>query len=133
MLRSMLLITIGSLVLNGFGCDSQKQDEKIRSLESEVKQLKAEMVELKQKEKAVPEHHYELRSRGSRTFRFDSATGETCIQLASEVDWRRKETKSQSCDCIDALNHWTKMWEGNDVERAYADDYYNSYVKRVCP
>ena len=120
------------IVLNSPDCDPQKQDARIRSLEAEVKQLKAEIVELKQKQAAAPEHHYELRSEGFRTFRFDPATGDTCIQLTSAADWKRKETKSQSCACTDASDQYMKMLRGTNVEQKSAQDYFNFYVKSTC-
>jgi len=115
-----------SILLDG-SCDPQKQDARISSLEAEVKQLKAEVAELKQKE---PEHHYELRSEGARTFRFDPATGDTCIQLTSVADWKRKETKLQSCACVDA----TKEYRGipADEDQQAKQGYYHDVVAPAC-
>src|SRR5713101_3671076 len=104
---SCCLLSVFAL-LTSTGCDLQKQDDKIRSLEADVKQLKAEVAALKQKPQA-PEHHYELRNQGLRTWRFDPATGDTCIQLTATTDWKSKETKSQSCACSDAMQHWMEM------------------------
>lgn len=113
------------------GCDSQKQDERIRSLEANVKQLNAQVAELKQKP-ATPEHHYELRTQGFRTWRFDSATGDTCIQLTTAPDWKRKETKSQSCTCTDAMQHWMGMPADTEQQQKWANSYYESVEKRAC-
>jgi hypothetical protein len=117
------------LLVNSDDCDPQKQNQRISSLESEVKQLKDKVAELEQKQTATPEHHYELRNEGFRTFRFDSATGDTCIKLTSEADWKRKETKEQSCDCTDAFQHWEGIVGRTDQEQ---QNYYNHAVKRAC-
>jgi len=117
------------VLLDSSDCDTQKQDERLRSLEADVKQLKAEVAELKQKQ---PEHHYELRSEGFRTFRFDPATGETCIQLTSTDDWKRKETKSQSCACSDNTDYYMRMPKDNESQETAAQNYYNLAVKPAC-
>jgi hypothetical protein len=80
MLRIGFLLSL-LLLVNSDDCDPQKQNQRISSLESEVKQLKDKVAELEQKQPATPEHRYELRNEGFRTFRFDPATGDTCIQL----------------------------------------------------
>jgi hypothetical protein len=117
------------ILLNSSDCDPQKQDGRIAAIEADMKQLKADVAELKQKPK---EHHYELRNEGLRTWRFDSATGETCIQLTSEADWKRKETKNQSCACTDNSDNWLQMPKNTDAERASASNYYDWMVKSAC-
>ena len=63
----------------------------------EIQQLKTKNAELEKK----PENHYELRNVGYRTWRFDPATGDRCIQLTTEADWKRAETIRQSCEYQD--------------------------------
>lgn len=128
MLRAIFLLSL-FVLLNSDGCDPQKQADKIRSLEADVKQLKADVTELKQK---PPDRRYELRSEGLRTFRFDPATGDTCIQLTSPADWKRKETKAQSCGCTDATQHYVEMPSGTDQQQKWADNYYKFRVKPAC-
>ncbi len=132
MLTRLFLFTVCILMT---GCaDTRKQDGKISSLETEVKQIRAELEQVKQQQEAAPKHHYELRTQGVRTFRFDPATGETCIQLTSNDDWKRKETKRQSCDCVDALKELNRMFTSpNPVEQGYADSYNKSVVDKLCP
>jgi len=127
MLRIGFLLSL-LLLVSGDDCDPQKQNQRISSLESEVKQLKDKVTELEQKQAAVPDHHYELRNEGFRTFRFDPATGDTCIQLTSDADWKRKETKAQSCACTDASEHYLTMQIGTDS----AQSYFNTIVKPAC-
>jgi hypothetical protein len=64
---------------------------------AEIEQLKKRLATLEK----TPEHHYELRSEGTRTFRFDPATGESCIQLATKEDWKSAETTRQGCQYQD--------------------------------
>jgi Tfp pilus assembly protein PilP len=109
------------------GCDSQKQDDRISSLEGEVKQLRNDVADLKKAQNAEP-HHYELRTEGIRTWRFDSATGETCIELTSEADWKHKETKSESCACMDEYHTYIGMPANDDA----AKNYYEAFVKPNC-
>jgi len=123
------------VVVSESGCDQQKQDEqkqdvRISALENDVKQLNADVVELREKQKS--EHHYELRNEGFRTWRFDSATGETCIQLTSEADWKRKETIAQSCQCLDVRSEWLPMPRGTDEQQKSAQGYYEYGVKPAC-
>jgi hypothetical protein len=117
-------------LLSSFGCGSQKQDARIQSLEADVKQLKTEMSELRGKPK-TPEHHYELRVQGLRTWRFDPATGETCIQLTTSEDWKRKETRNQSCDCSDSMQHWMEMPQETEQQQKWAEGYYR-HVQSAC-
>jgi len=131
MTRALFLSLFSLAVLGSFGCGSaQKQAERIDSLETDLKQLKWDVAALKQKDK--PEHNYELRKDGFRTWRFDPSTGETCIQLTSEADWKRKETQSQSCDCRDATRHYMEMPMGSEREEKAADNYFKMWVQQFC-
>src|SRR5512136_1462010 len=105
-MHNLLVATMALALLSGVGCTNKEIEVRLQAQETELKQLKAEVAELKEKQRSAPEHHYELRNAGFRTFRFDSATGDTCIQLTTPDDWKRKETKSQSCGCTDASERW---------------------------
>jgi len=130
MYKAALVLCLFAL-LNTSDCDSDKQNQRIASLESQVKELSAEVAQLKQK-RAEPEHHYELRNVGFRTFRFDSATGDTCIQLTTDEDWKRKGTKAQSCDCVDNTREWIAMPKSTGDERSSAQSYFDFYVQSSC-
>ena len=129
MLKPLFLLSL-VILLDSSACDLQKQDERIRSLEADIKQLKAEVAELKVK-KATPEHHYELRNEGFRTFRFDPSTGDTCIKLTTPADWKRKETKSQSCDCIDMRQQYFDMPKNTEEERKSAEIFL-PWMQQAC-
>ncbi len=126
--RLAFLFSLCALLANS-GCDSQERNQRIRSLEADVNQLKADVAELKHKPKT--EHHYELRNQGLRTFRFDPATGDTCIKLTSPADWKRKETQAQSCDCSDLRQQFIEMPRHTDEERKAAADFA-SWVNQAC-
>jgi len=126
--KAMLLFCL-LILLDTSDCDTQKQSDRINSLEADVKQLKIAVAELKQK---PSEHHYELRTEGSRTFRFDPATGRTCIQLTSDADWKRKETQFQSCDCHDKTDHWLKMPNDTAEREKQVETYYERFVRSAC-
>lgn len=131
MLKIAFLLSLLILV-NSPECDPQKQDQRIAALEAEVKQLKTEIAELKQKQAATPEHHYELRNEGFRTFRFDPATGDTCIKLTSAADWKRKETKAQSCECTDRTQQYLERPMITEQQQQSAQSFYKFVVAPAC-
>jgi hypothetical protein len=128
-MQKAIFVLMFLVLMKSSGCDRQKKDERIRSLESEVQELKADVIQLKLR---PPEHRYELRANGLRTWRFDPATGDTCIQLTSEADWKRKETKSQSCNCADTTQYYVQMPNTTEALQRLADHYYDSRVKAAC-
>ena len=40
---------------------------------------------------------YQIHREGWRTWRLDTATGQICLLLTSESDWKKPETSSQAC------------------------------------
>lgn len=40
---------------------------------------------------------YQIHNAGYRTWRLDTATGQTCLLLTSKEDWKRPETSEQAC------------------------------------
>jgi|KBSMisStandDraft_5_1062788.scaffolds.fasta_scaffold424720_1 hypothetical protein len=130
MLRVSCFLLSLFILLDTSDCDPEKQAARITSLEAEVKELKTEVAALKQKP-AAPDHHYELRNDGLRTFRFDPATGGTCIQLTSPTDWKKKETQAESCACSDARQTWLDLPTNNDQQQKYAE-YYHTLVQQAC-
>lgn len=41
---------------------------------------------------------YQIHREGFRTWRLDTATGQTCLLLTSEADWKKPETTAEACD-----------------------------------
>ena len=66
-------------------------------------ELKKQLAEKEEEIKKTPHHHYSLDREGLRTFRFDADTGESCIMLTTDDDWKKQEVKTQSCSCVDFL------------------------------
>jgi hypothetical protein len=90
------------------GCVTQaKYDESKKQIESLNKQLKETtdtLMEANSKWAECRAHKYQLVPSGMRTWRFDTVTGDSCIQLTSEADWKSRKTKGQSCACTDLVN-----------------------------
>jgi hypothetical protein len=92
--------------LVSLGCDEYVERSKYDDAAKEASQAKLELEQTKAALEACkkkPEHHYELRNEGFRTFRFDSSTGDTCIKLTSDADWKRPETIREGCQYQDYL------------------------------
>ena len=47
---------------------------------------------------------YQIHNEGFRTWRLDTATGQICLLLASEYDWKKPETEMQSCNLSQPTN-----------------------------
>jgi hypothetical protein len=76
---------------------------KYERLVQENADLKKQLAQKEDEIKNTPHHHYSLHREGFRTFRFDADTGSTCIQLTTQDDWKKGDTKAQSCECVDYL------------------------------
>jgi hypothetical protein len=99
-LASLVLVGSWGVTLATAKPDSTVKASAPDSRDERVKQLSARIAELEAK---PVEHHYELRNEGSRSFRFDPTTGESCIQLATKEDWKHLETQRQSCPYEDFM------------------------------
>ena len=100
-----------------FGCDDYVERSKYDALTKEAAQEKVELDQAKAALAACkqkPEHHYELRKEGLRTFRFDTSSGDTCIQLTSPADWKRPDTIREGCQ-------YTDFMRDNQSPTAYSD------------
>ena len=90
-----------SVVSDWFKGGSAAKAETPDSRDEQIKQLNARIAQLEAK---PVEHHYELHQDGLRTFRFDPATGRSCIQLTTKQDWKRPDTIRQGCEYQDWVN-----------------------------
>jgi hypothetical protein len=105
-MRRLFLAAIAlAIVLPSIGCSENSKPTAQSSAESaqdkEIEELKTRVRALEQK---PVQHHYELRTEGSRSFRFDPETGDSCIKLASKPDWKNADTIRQGCEYQDFLN-----------------------------
>lgn len=82
-------------------CNRYVEKSKYDESQAELAQTKKQLEEAQKQVNDLSAHKFSTYQGGSRTWRFDSATGDTCILLASDADWKRKETKEQSCNCAD--------------------------------
>jgi hypothetical protein len=75
------------------GCDDYQVVDKSQQIvisKQEYEQLKAAAAQAKQVGR------YQLHREGTRTWRLDTATGRSCLLLASQSDWDSKEGKAQN-------------------------------------
>jgi hypothetical protein len=101
--RAVLCLSLSLLFV--CACEDAGYVEKAKydRLEQENAELKKQLAEKDEEIKKTPRHHYSLDREGFRTFRFDADTGQSCIMLTTEGDWKNQKVKSQSCDCVDFL------------------------------
>lgn len=104
MSRLLTGIALASVLLS-VGCSENSrppvQSIAEKSQDEEIQELKKRVAALEQK---PVQHHYELRTEGSRSFRFDPETGDSCIKLASKPDWKNPDTIRQGCQYQDFMN-----------------------------
>jgi hypothetical protein len=106
-MKALLVLLLCLLVFAQTGCVTQAKylegQKRIEGLEQKTKELTDSLNESNSKWAECRIHKYQFMNVGARTFRFDSVTGESCIKLASDADWKNKATKHQSCDCTDFI------------------------------
>ena len=93
------------------------RDEQIKQLNARIAQLEVKPVE----------HNYELHQDGLRTFRFDPATGRSCIQLTTKQDWKLPDTIRQGCEYQDWVNA-----EGSSYKDRISAECWLVDVKSAC-
>ncbi len=95
------------------GCEDMDVVDKSKNVvisKSEYEQLRAAALENKQVGR------YQLHRDGLRTWRLDTATGSSCLLLASEADWKGAAKDQESCATEDYL-------EGQRRHRLYPGLY----------
>lgn len=98
-MKPVMLLLLGFLLLTVCACeeagfvDKDKYDKVVQ----ENADLKKQLAQKEEELKNIPRHHYSLHNEGFRTFRFDADTGETCILLAPQSDWKKPEVQLQNC------------------------------------
>jgi hypothetical protein len=120
----LVAIVIVGVAINYFSKPSKTNASKVDPRDAQIQQLQQDIADLKRQ---TPKHRYELRAEGFRTWRFDPDTGNTCIQLTAEWDWKKKETKNQSCACEDVNQRYIAI---NDERTSIS--YYNTFVAPTC-
>lgn len=95
------------LPLSGCGSYVEKSqyDESQRQLQEAQTQLaeaKRQLQQAREQVKEASNPKFSTYKSSFRTWRFNAVTGETCILLTTDDDWKRKKTKAASCECEDA-------------------------------
>jgi hypothetical protein len=87
-----LLVFLSIFTLSGCGdFDLVDKEKNVVISKAEYEQLKASAALAKQVGR------YQVHREGFRTWRLDTATGRSCLLLASDADWKDPNTSSQSC------------------------------------
>jgi hypothetical protein len=113
MFRLLSAITVASGLLLVGCADQATMDKTVAAQKAQDEKIEALTKRVEAIEQRPPEHHYELRNEGSRTFRFNPATGDSCIKLASKADWKDPETIRQGCQYQDFMND--PLHQGDDM------------------
>lgn len=107
MVRTPLIVILsGSLLL--MSCDivdTNNPDSKYINFKTCDCELiaRAEVAKLReQAEIGKNVGRYQMKNEGYRTWRFDTATGRTCVLLAPDWDWKKPDINNQSCEAVDA-------------------------------
>ena len=102
--RSALMTALMLLALLLTGCDAYVDKEKYDTSQKETADLKKQVADLQETLRKAQEqvaecqaHKYEIFHKGYRTWRLDTINGTTCILLTTAEDWKKAETKLESC------------------------------------
>jgi uncharacterized coiled-coil protein SlyX len=78
---------------------SNKITELTNDLNKSERAVKAARAETEQAKSATP-RRYEVVKEGLRTWRLDTATGKTCLLLATDADWNKPDVAAQNCQLV---------------------------------
>lgn len=103
------MLTVLSALLGG--CDSYVDKSKYEAIHQELLAANTELAKSQEALRRANEEiaktkpgRYQNFSQGYRQWRLDTATGSSCIILASSADWKDPNVKRQGCECEDQLN-----------------------------
>ena len=82
------------------------------------------LAETEAKLAAKPAHNYSRYTSGEREWRFDPESGDSCILLTTDSDWKKASTKKQSCACEDARHDYQAIpsADRNQADRDWVFD-----------
>ncbi len=110
----LMLALVASCTLSG--CDDFQLADKSKEVvisKAEYDQLKAAAAQAKQVGR------YQLHREGSGTWRLDTATGHSCLLLATETNWKNERLNENSCATED-------LKEAQERHRLYRSLYDES-------
>jgi len=94
----LVLICLIGLTSCGYELVDSSELARLKTAEAQVQKLQTENAQLTaQLASAKNVGRFEIHQFGFRTWRLDTATGEDCILLTSETDWKKPETAAQGC------------------------------------
>ena len=101
-IRALPTMLILSCLVGLSSCGSEVVDSsefaRLKAADAEVQKLRNENAQLTaQLASAKSVGRYQIHQNGFRTWRLDTTTGEDCILLASDADWKKPDTIAQSC------------------------------------
>lgn len=140
-MKGMTATVMGSLLFFLTSCNNyiekskyEESQAQLQKTRTELEQTKKQLGEAQKQINELSTHKFSTYSSGFRTWRFDSVTGDTCVLLTAEWDWKKKETKSQSCNCQDARATYWKAWvDAKTVEeRKSVQDGWGPWIKEDC-
>ncbi len=71
---------------------------RLKAAEAEVVRLREENAQLKTQLASVKDvGRYQIHQSGFRTWRLDTATGQDCLLLTSDADWKKPAVSMQGC------------------------------------
>jgi hypothetical protein len=113
MLRFLPTWAALALMAGAVGCESSPEFLTSSELDSLNKLRSGQYALVSNQELSALKHdaetvknmgRYQIHREGFRTWRLDTTTGEICLLLTSEGDWKKPETELQSCSLSQANN-----------------------------
>ncbi len=96
-MKTQRLMAVVSMALLQLSCDRVDEIGKVASGRYEVITAQ-ELTELRRNADIGKNvGRYSLHKDGLRTWRFDSATGRSCLLLATDEDWKKEKIALQGC------------------------------------
>ena len=97
--RGSVIAVLCSTLFAGCGVfvERAKYDALQQQMAETAKKLKESQEQLAQ----YQAHRYQTFRVGLRTWRLDTVTGDSCLLLTTDTDWKTPGTKGQGCSCED--------------------------------
>lgn len=140
-MKGIIATTMGVLAILQIACNKyvekskyEETQQQLQATRSELEESERKLAEARKQVQELSEHKFSTYSSGLRTWRFNSETGEICILLTSESDWKNKKTKNQSCDCQDNRAEWYRAWKDakSNEDRKEITEIWSPILKDAC-
>jgi hypothetical protein len=97
---AVLISLIAALGCSGYQRVSEKEKEMLLKMRrGEYELVKSDVYEQLKKDAEIGRSvgRYQMQTREFRTWRLDTVTGESCLLLTTEADWKDPKIQSQMC------------------------------------